>query len=70
MDLSKAYDCLKDDLLLPTLKRQCFSKESISLFLSYLTNRTQTIKIVSTFSDCTKYCKKYSTRFYTGSVTF
>ena len=51
MELSKAYDCLKDDLLLPTLQTYGFSKESIRLFLHYLTNHTQRIKINSTFSD-------------------
>ena len=50
MDLSKAYDCLPHDLLLAKLQAYGFSKESIRLFLSYLTNRTQRIKIGSTFS--------------------
>ena len=43
MDLPKAYDCLPHDLLLPKLQACSFSKESIRLFLSYLTNRTQWI---------------------------
>ena len=50
MDLSKAYDCLPHNLLLAKLQAYGFSKESIRLFLSYLTNRTQSIKIGSTFS--------------------
>ena len=50
MDLPKAYDCLPHDLLLAKLQAYVFSKESIRLFLSYLTNRTQRIKIGSTFS--------------------
>ena len=37
MELSKAYDCLKDDLLLSKLQAYGFRKESIRLFLSYLT---------------------------------
>ena len=41
MDLSKAYDCLSHDLLLAKLQAYGFSKESIRLFLSYLTNHTQ-----------------------------
>ena len=44
MDLAKAQDCLKDDLLLPKLQAYRFSKESIRLFLSYLMNRTQRTK--------------------------
>ena len=51
MDLSKAYDCLKDDLLLPKLRAYGFRIESVRSFLSYLTNHTQRIKTGSTFSD-------------------
>ena len=37
IDLSKAYDCLPHDLLLANLQDFGFNKESIRLFLSYLT---------------------------------
>ena len=57
MDLPKAYDCLPHDLLLAKLQAYDFSKESIRLFLSYLTNRTQRIKIGSTFSYWTNILK-------------
>ena len=57
MDLLKAYDCLPHDLLLAKLQAYGFSKESIRLFLSYLTNRTQRIKIDSTFSHWTNILK-------------
>ena len=57
MDLPKAYDCLPHDLLLAKLQAYGFSKESIRLFLSYLTNHTQRIKIGSTFSHCTNILK-------------
>ena len=50
MDLSKVYDRPKDGLLLPKLQAYGFSKESIRLFLSYLMNVTQRIKIGSTFT--------------------
>ena len=53
MDLSEAFNCLKNDLLLAKIQSYGFSKESIILFLSYLTNCTQRIKIGSTFSDWT-----------------
>ena len=49
--LPKAQDCLKDDQLLPKLQAYGFSKESIRLSISYLTNRTRRIKIGSKFSD-------------------
>ena len=57
MDLSKAYVCLPHNLLLAKLQAYGFSKESIKLFLSYLTNRTQRIKIGSTFSHWTNILK-------------
>ena len=57
MDLSKVYDCLSYDLLLAKLQAYGFSKESIRLFLSYLTDRTQRIKIGSTFSHSTNFLK-------------
>ena len=53
MDLSKTYDCLPHNLLLAKLQAYGFSKESIRLFLSYLTNRIQRIKEGSTISDWT-----------------
>ena len=53
MDLPKAYDCLPHDLLLAKLQAYDFSKESIRLVLSYLTNRTQRIKIGPIFSHWT-----------------
>ena len=53
MDLSKAFNCLRDDLLLAKLKACSFSKESIILFLSYLTNCARRIKTGSAFGDWT-----------------
>ena len=64
MDLSKSYDCLPHDLLLAKLQAYGFSKESIRLFLSYLTNRTQIIKIGSTFSHWTNIVKGIPQGFY------
>ena len=57
MDLSKAQHCLKDDLLLPKLQAYGFSKESIRLFLSYVTNRMRRTKITLTFSGWTNIVK-------------
>ena len=57
MDLSKIYDCLSHDLLLSKLQAYGFSKESIRLSLSYLTNRTQRIKTVPTFIHWTNILK-------------
>ena len=56
----KSLDCLSHDLLLPKIQAYSFSKERIRLFLSYLTNRTQRIKIDSRFSDWTNILKGVS----------
>ena len=53
MDLPMMFDCLPHDLLLAKLQACGFSKESIRLFLRYLTNRTQRIKIGPIFSHWT-----------------
>ena len=70
MDLSKAYDCLPHDLLLAKLQAYGFSKESIRLFLSYLTNRTQRIKIGSTFSPWTNILRGIPQGSILGSLLF
>ena len=50
MDLSKAFDCIKHDLLLAKLHAYGFSLESLSLFHSFLENRQQRVKISGSFS--------------------
>ena len=51
MNPSKAHDYLPHDLFLVKLEAYDFNKDSAKLLLSYLTNLTQRIKIVSTFSE-------------------
>ena len=70
MDLSKAYNCLPHDLLLAKLQACGFSKESIILFLSYLTYHTQRIKIGSTFSDWTNILKDVPQGSILGPLLF
>ena len=70
MDLSKAYDCLPHNLLFAKLQAYGFSKERIRLFLSYLTNRTQGIKIGSTFSHWTNILKGIPEGSMLGSLLF
>ena len=50
IDLSKAYDCIRHDLLLAKLEAYGFSYKSILLLKSYLKGRRQRVKLFSTFS--------------------
>ena len=52
-DLSKAFDCIDDTLLLAKLSAFGVSPLSLKLLYSYLWNRTQRIKINEHFSDRT-----------------
>ena len=50
IDLSKAYDCIRHDLLLAKLEAYGFSYKSILLLKSYLKGRRQRVKLFSSFS--------------------
>ena len=49
MDLSKAFDCIKHDLLIANLDAYGFSHEALCLGNSYLENRHQRVKINGSF---------------------
>ena len=51
MDLSKAFDTLNHELLIAKLSAYGFSRESLNLVHSYLTNRWQRTKINESFSS-------------------
>ena len=52
-DLSKAFDCIDHTLLIAKLSAFGVSPLSLKLLYSYLSNRTQRIKISENFSDRT-----------------
>ena len=54
MDLSKAFNTINHDLLFAELYVYGFSKESLKLIKSYLTNRWQKTKIKTGFSKWTE----------------
>ena len=51
MNLSKAYDRIPHDLLIPKLEACDLDKTSLHLLRDYLSNRKQRTKIGSSFSD-------------------
>ena len=51
MDLSKAFDCIRHDLLIAKWDAYGFSREALTLINSYLTNRQQRVKVNGSFSS-------------------
>ena len=51
IDLSKAFDCINNELLIAKLHAYGFSLESLTFIQSYLTKRIQRVKINSSFSE-------------------
>ena len=50
MDLSKAFDTIKHDLMLAKLKAYAFSTNALNLMHSYLKSRKQKVQINNKFS--------------------
>ena len=50
-DLSKAFDCLSHDLLIAKLKAFGFSYEALKLIYSYLSTRSQRVRVNSHYSS-------------------
>ena len=50
-DLSKAFDCLNHELLIVKLETYGFSHEALHFIFNYLSNRSQRIKVKSSYSS-------------------
>ena len=51
MDLSKAFDTINHELLIAKLHAYGFTKESLIIIISYLSDHWQHVKIDSSFSS-------------------
>ena len=49
-DLSRAFDCILDDLFIAKLEAYGFQTDTLNLAYDYLSNRKHTVKINETFS--------------------
>ena len=54
MDLSKAYDCILHDLLIAKVEAYGFDRNSLKFMYSYLTGRSQRVKVGSSYSSLGK----------------
>ena len=70
MDLSKAFDCLPHDLLLLKLREYGLSPAAINLVQSYLSNRSQCVKLGSVTSTYESIFKGVPQGSILGPVLF
>ena len=70
MDLSRAFDTINQDLFIVKLHIFLFSKESLKLIKSYLTNRWQKTKLNTGFSKQTDILSRVLQEFVLGLVFF
>ena len=70
MDLSKAFDCIKRDLLLVKLDAYGFSHEAQCLVHNFLENRQQRVKMNGSFSTYTNLSRGVSQGSVLGPLFF
>ena len=70
MDLSKAFDTINHELLIAKLYAYGFTKESLMIILSYLSDRWQHVKIDSSFSSWTELLQDVPEGSVLGTLLF
>ena len=70
MDLSKAYDCLRHDLLIVKLESHGLDNGSLNLHLDYLTFRKQRTKVGSAYNKWSKIRRGIPQRSILGPILF
>ena len=70
MDLSKAYDCLPQDVLITRLEAYGLDTASLSLLKNYLANRKQRTKVGSSYSYWFKFIRRIPQSFILGASLF
>ena len=65
MDLSKAFDCIPDDLLIAKLHAYGLDFDAVTFISSYLKHRKQSVKI----SNISSFFQNFTFGFYTGLKT-
>ena len=70
MDLPKAYDCLRHELLIAKLEAYGIGNDNLNLLLDYLTFRKQRTKAGSSYSKWSKTRRGISQRSTLGPILF
>ena len=70
MDLPKAFDAINHELVIAKLHAYDFSTDALQIFLSYLQDRWQRVKINTTFSSWTQLIQGVPQGSVLGTMLF